>query len=144
MRPPAVIQELVQHFRMCWVTLPEVILVEHGKHRVGFLIELQTTHGHREEESARDCAHCQRARGVLRIVADWIVRHANRPCTCTVEVQAPFVTVATTRENRGFVKLALRVVHGNECKRPANDCETLWLKEMEKCLKRLGAAEARL
>ena len=141
-RPPAVLQELVQRFHVCWVTRPEAIPVGREKYQVGFLLELQTTHEHREKDFAKDCAHCQRARAVLRIVGDCIVRYVDRPCTCTVVLQTPFVSVATTRDNRGVLKLTLQVVHRNDCKQPANDCETHWLKEMEKCLKKLGATEA--
>ena len=140
-RPPAVLQELVQLFHVCWVILPEIMPVGRDQHRAGFLLELQTTHEHREKDFAKDCAHCQRARGVLRVVADWIVRHAKKPCTCSVDVQAPFVRVATPRGNREFLKLTLRVVHHQDCEQYANDCETCWLNQMRDRLGELGATE---
>lgn len=138
----AVIQELVQRFHVCWLTLPDVVLAGRDKHRIGFPLELQTAHEHREKDSARDCAHCQRARAVLRIVAEHIVRCANRSCACAVEIEMPFVSLATMHGNQGVLKLALRLVHRSECHQPADCCETRWLQEMGKCLKDLGAIEA--
>jgi hypothetical protein len=140
-RPPAILVELVERFCVCWESLPEVISVENEKRRVGFVLELHGTHALSGEHSTRNCNHCARVYGALRVIADWILPCEKGSSPCTIEIHAPFVSGAPLHGNRADIKLTVRVAHRRGHERPVNDCEIRCLKEVEGRLKELGASK---
>ena len=139
--PPRAIAELVQHFRVRWVMLPDIGSNETEKDQVGFEFELHGTHEQRGEHATRDCERCQRVYAALRVIADWILPCDGRCSTCEIEIHSPFISSSFPRANQPSVKLTVRVVRYAGSDRLVCDCEPHCSQKIQECLKALGASE---
>ena len=140
-RPPAAINELVEHFRVRWVMLSEVVSNEAGEHQVGYVFELHGSHEEHGEHSTRKCERCLRVYAALRVITDWIFPCNGRCSTCEIEIHSPFVSGSTSRANQPSVKLTVRVVRHAGSDRLVCGCQPHCLQEIEERLKAAGASE---
>jgi hypothetical protein len=140
-RPPAAIEELVQHFRVRWVMLPEGVSNEAEKHQVGLMFELHGSHEQHGEHPSRDCERCLRVYTALWVIACWIFPCEGRSSTCEIEVHSPFVSNSPSRAKRASVKLTVRVVRHAGRDQLVCGCEPHCSQKIEERLKALGASE---
>ena len=138
-RPHLAIMELVQRYGVRCVILPEVSASEIGVCPVGFELELHGTHEQSGEHPARNCERCRRVYAALRVIAEWIFPCEERPSTCEIEVQSPFVTSSPSSAQRASVKLTFRVVRRAGRDPIVCNCEPHCLEKIEERLKALGA-----
>ena len=106
--PPAVLQELVEKFRVNWVLLPETMFIFDGKHQLGFVLELRGRH-QGAGRLARDCERCRRVSTALRLIADWVLPCGKECSVCDVRIITPFVTGTSACAKRAAVTLTVRV-----------------------------------
>jgi hypothetical protein len=140
-RPHRAIAELVQHFRVRWVILPDASSNEAEIHQVGFVFELHGTHEQRGEHPTRDCERCRRVYAALRVIADWIFPCEGRSSTCEIEIHSPFIGSSSSRANQPSVKLIVRVVRSTGQDQLVCGCEPHCSQKIEERLEALGASE---
>ena len=140
-RPHKAMLELVQHFHVRWVMLPEAIWNEAEEHQVGFVFELHGSHAQHGEHPSRDCERCRRVYAALRVIADWIFPCEARSSTCEIEIHSPFINGSSARANRAGAKLTVRVVRHAGQDQLVCGCEPHCAQKIEERLKALGASE---
>jgi hypothetical protein len=141
-RPPAVLMELVERFRVCWETFPEVICIDRETRQVGFALELYGTHEPEDvDHHTQRCYHCQRVFAALHVIADWILPRERKASMYEAEVSSPSTSHSPARQIYLGPTFTIRIVHREGDERAAHDSETQWLKELEECLKELGAVK---
>jgi hypothetical protein len=142
-RPPVILMELVEHFRVYWEILPDISLLGNEERLVGFALELHGTHEPSADHPAKSCIHCHNVFAALHVIADWIVPRERRASMVGAEVSFPSSSHSPIREKPFGVTFTIRVVHRERYEKLAHDYETQWLKEMEGRLRELGVSEAR-
>lgn len=140
--PPAVLMELVERFRVCWETFPEIICIDRETRRVGFALELYGTHEPEDlDHHMQRCYHCQRVFAALHVIADWILPREMKALMYEAEVSSPSTSHAPARRILSGPSFTIRIILREGYERPAHDSETQWLKELEERLKELGAVK---
>jgi hypothetical protein len=142
-KPPTVLMELAQHFRVCWETVPELSVQEGVERRIGFVLQLRGTHEPDAEHSVTTCIHCHNLFASLHIIADWLLPREQRTLMHEAEVHSPGQIYSRAQLSHSDVIFAIHVVHRGASEQFAEECVTQWLKELEWRLKVLGASEVR-
>jgi hypothetical protein len=142
-QPPAVLMELVEHFSVCWETLPEVIDVKNEKRQVGFAVQLFGTHEPKVAHPKERCSHCQNVFAALHVIADWVLAREHSARMSEAEVHSPCGIYSPSRPIRSGVTFGIRVVSRRAFDKVSDDSVTQWLEESEERLKALGVIEVR-
>jgi hypothetical protein len=99
-RPPAVLMELVERFRVCWEMFPEIICIDRETRRVGFALELYGTHEPEDvDHHTQRCFHCQRVFAALHVIADWILPRERKASMYEAEVSSPSISRSLARSS---------------------------------------------
>ena len=137
------LRELVEQHEVCYEVWPELVAVKDKTLKVGFLLELNGTHGHdaHADQILPGCKHCHSTFEDLRQIAEWIMPKEERASYYDVQ---PFDNALRETPKRRFrleVVLGLRILHRHGFDQPVDECEEMCLKEMRQKLKELGVHE---
>jgi hypothetical protein len=135
------LRELVQHFRVCYETVPDYCFIDHVRQQNGFVLELFGTHEQGVEHPIPGCHHCHNVRMALEVIAKYILPREKRDSEYDI---APFdhsIQYSSVRNNRPDVSLRISIQHRTGFDRGVDACEIQCLNEMTQQLKELGASE---
>ena len=137
------LRELVEQHQVCYEVWPEMLAVKDKTLKVGFLLELNGTHGHdaHADQILPGCEHCHSTFADLCQIAEWIMPKEGRASYYDVQ---PFDNALRETPKRRFrleVVLGMRILHRHGFDQPVDECEEMCLKEMRQKLKELGVHE---
>lgn len=135
------LRELVEQHQVCYEVWPEMLAVKGTTLKVGFLLELNGTHGRDADHVLPGCKHCHSTFEDLRQIAEWIMPKEERASYYDVQ---PFDNALRETPKRRFrleVVLGMRILHRHGFDQPVDECEEMCLKEMRQKLKELGVHE---
>lgn len=138
---PTVLRELVQRYRVCWESWPELLMLKREKRQIGFSLELSGTHERGVEHPSPGCRHCRAVYAALQTIAVYILPRELRPTRYEIEPYEPAIHYSASRRNRPDVTLTIRIVHRQGFERPVDECEEHCQEEMKQRLRELGACE---
>ena len=134
---------LVQRHQICYEVWPEFLMVDGGKIKVGFNLQLYGTHAHGESRMSPGCERCVQTFNDLRQVADYIMPKEERSSRYEIEPYDRALHESATRQFRAEVGLSMKILHRYGFDQPVDECEQSCLKEMRKALAGLGVPQGK-
>ena len=136
------LRELVEQHQVCYEVWPELLAIKDDKTlKVGFLLELNGTHGHDADHVLPGCKHCHSTFEDLRQIAEWIMPKEERASYYDIQPFDNALRETPKRSFRSEVVLGMRILHRHGFDQPVDECEEVCLKEMRQKLKELGVHE---
>lgn len=137
------LRELVEQHQVCYEVWPELLAVKDKTLKVGFLLELNGTHGHdaHADQILPGCEHCHSTFEDLRQIAEWIMPKEERASYYDIQPFDNALRETPKRRFRSEVVLGMRILHRHGFDQPVDECEEVCLKEMRQKLKELGVHE---
>jgi hypothetical protein len=135
------LRALVEQHQVCYEVWPEMLSVKDKTLKVGFLLELNGTHGHDADNVLPGCKHCYSTFADLRQIAEWIMPKEERASYYDIQPFDNALRETPKRRFRTEVVLGIRILHRHGFDQPVDQCEELCLKEMRQKLKELGVHE---
>jgi len=137
------LSDLVRAYRVVYEVVPEFLMIDGERRKVGYNLDLCGTLQYTEEHMHPGCTHCVRAYRALREVAARVLPTEKRASRYEIEPFEPAWRFPPVRGFRKEILLEVKILHRHGFDRPVDACQDRCLHEMTEALRALGVQEGR-
>jgi hypothetical protein len=143
------VHEAIEKHRVCYERWNEFEMVNGVRTHTGYSLRLCGVNDHAGDERTGHpvpgCRFCRKTYDDLRRVAEWILPKEARKSRYKIEpFDYAFHIAPKARHCREEIVVTIQITHRFDPLLPADECESLCLKEMRGKLKELGVLEGRV